>query len=191
MAGIGDWFVGETADSLHPPLVQGRKQNILAAIPQSGNALPDVGPILLLAASSEAVAMVRRALGEGFSYRVAESLDDALDRLSSDVDLILINVAFDGSRMFDFVRAVRSSNAGPIVPIVCFRHHERPLTQATHHAIELALAEWERISFVDLYALREQGDVAAAMSALRETVWREIRRPGAPSGASAVPAAKP
>jgi hypothetical protein len=139
----------------------------------------------LLAGTPEAIAFARRALGEAFSYRVVDSLDDALHSLSSDIDVILINVAFDDSRMFDFVRAVRSSDSERIIPIVCFRHHDRPLTQATHHAIELALGGVERASFVDLYALREQGDVAAATTALRETVWREIPRPGATSGTSA------
>ena len=137
--------------------------------------MPDVDPIVLIAGTSDAIETAKQALGPAFSYRVAHSLEDAISQLSPDLDVILCNVAFDSSRMFDFIRAARSLRSPKIVPIICFRHPRRALSEATHHGLELSLQEFERTSFVDLYALSKQGTVGGALSALRQAVLTEIQ----------------
>jgi hypothetical protein len=100
-------------------------------------------------------------------------LEDAISRVCPEIDLILCNVAFDSSRMFDLLRAVRSREAGRTAPIIFFRL--RPLSKASHHALELCAHEFERVSFVDLHEVAEKDGMPAALLALREAVYREIR----------------
>lgn len=135
-------------------------------------------PVVLLACTSEGAATAKNALGPGPSYRVAHDVDSAVVQLGPDIDLILCNVAFDSSRMFDLVNALRSSSEGRIVPIICFRIG--PLSAATRHALEVSLRGLERVSFLDLHKLSEEGGEAAASSALRVAVAAELRWQSAP-----------
>lgn len=134
--------------------------------------MPDVGLTILLAGTRDAVAVAKVALGSAFSYRIAYNVHEAISNLGPDIDLIVCNVAFDDSQMFDLVRAARSSKTTPLIPIICFR--QRPSTMALHHALELAIEDFERTSFVDLHALRQNGGDAAALLALREAVLKAV-----------------
>ena len=95
-----------------------------------------------------------------------------MSKISPDIDLVLTNVGFDGSRMFDLVRELRSPERKRTIPIICFR--QRPLTDAMHHAIDLSLHEFERTSFVDLHELSKEGGKPRALYALREAVVEEL-----------------
>jgi len=136
--------------------------------------MPDAAPVILLAGTLDAIATAKSVLGPDFSYRTAMSVHEATSQLRSDIDLVLCNVAFDESRMFEFIQVVRSSLADGIVPILCFRHHERALSKSTHDAIELAVRTFERVAFIDLYSLSRAQGAAYAQSALRQAVLSEI-----------------
>lgn len=142
--------------------------------------MPDTAPVVLLAGTHEAIVTAKSALGPLFAYRTAANVHDAMSQLLPDIDVIVCNVAFDESRMFDFIQAARSSQWERIIPIICLR--QRVLTKPTHDAIELSLHAFERVSFIDLYALNQERGAAYALSALRQAVLDEISaQVGAPA----------
>jgi hypothetical protein len=124
---------------------------------------------VLVAGTEDAMVAVVAALGDVFDYKFASSLDDALSLVGT-VALIICNVRFDDSRMFDFVRHVRARDAGQAVPIVCFRLPDRALSKAGHDAIEQAVSLFERVSFVDLYSIQTIRGKDAALLQLRDAV---------------------
>jgi CheY-like chemotaxis protein len=133
-------------------------------------ALQPSGATILVAGTPEGIVTAKHALGTAFDYLPAHNVDEALSFLSAHVDVIVCDVAFDSSRMFDFVHAARQVPAVRPIPIVCFRHQTRPLTRTTHEAIENALGVFCLTRFVDLYALTVQVSVSHALSAFRAAV---------------------
>ena len=133
-------------------------------------ALQPSGGTILVAGTPDGIATVKHALGANFSYLPGHDVDQAVSCLSAHVDVIVCDVAFDSSRMFDFVHAVRQVPKARSIPIVCFRHQTRPLSRTTHEAIEAALGIFDLTSFVDLYALTAQASVSHALIAFRTAV---------------------
>ena len=133
-------------------------------------ALQPSGGTILLAGTPEGIATAKHALGTTFKYLPAYYVDQALSLVCAHVDVIVCDVAFDSSRMFDFVHAARQVPTVRPIPIVCFRHQTRPLTRTTHEAIENALSILGLASFVDLYALTAQASVSQALLAFRAAV---------------------
>ena len=137
--------------------------------------MPDAGPVILVAGTPDAIRTATEVLGPSYTYRVALSVEEAIGKLSSDVDLIVCNVSFDGSRMFDFMHAARSSAQGRAVPIVCFRNHDRPLSRSMHSVIDLSVCAFERASFVVLYSITRQDGLESALSAFRGAVVNGLK----------------
>ncbi|HEX2567285.1 MAG TPA: hypothetical protein VHL85_10535 [Burkholderiales bacterium] len=123
---------------------------------------------ILVAGTREAVRAVRRVVADDADIVAAYSTAEALKRLDGRVDLIVCNVRFDESRMFDFLQAVKSRS--PAVPIVCCRVSAIELNGAVRHAIEMALDALGIETFVDCALLyRERGEAGAA-DALRRAI---------------------
>ena len=125
---------------------------------------------ILVAGTPDGITTAKHALGAGFSYLPAHDVDQAVSCLSAQGDVIVCDVAFDSSRMFDFVHAARQVPKARSIPIVCFRHQTRPLSRTTHEAIEAALGIFDLTSFVDLHALTAQASVSHALFAFRAAV---------------------
>lgn len=132
------------------------------------------GATVLVAGTAEAIATAKYTLGPDFAYLPAYSVDHAISLLSEDIDAIVCNVDFDDSRMFDFIHAARQSSAARLIPIICFRHHARPLSRATRDAIELALSMVAQTCFVDLYSITEKAGLSHALMALRGAVLNTL-----------------
>lgn len=128
----------------------------------------------MIAGTPEAIETARYALGHGFEYRLAYTVEEAMSLLSPDIDLILCNVAFDDSRMFDFIREARSLPAPRAIPLICFRHQKRALTKAMHDAIETALSLFPETFFLDLYELNQQGGLLQALTTFREATFAHL-----------------
>ena len=137
--------------------------------------MPDDGPIILVAGTPNAIRTAQDVLGPSYGYRVALSVEEAIGMLSSGIDLIVCSVSFDGSRMFDFMQAARSSAQTRAIPIVCFRNHDRPLSRSMHNVIDLSVRAFERATFVDLYSLTRQDGLESALSAFRGAVVNGLK----------------
>lgn len=129
---------------------------------------------VLVAGTPDAIATVRVVLGATFNLVCAGSSEEALRAINAPIDLIVCNVRFDESRMFDFLNAVRKRRDLRSVPIVCFRALDHPLTSAVRESIDTALQTFERATFVDLDAVAKRSGISSALLTLREVVLSSL-----------------
>ena len=141
-------------------------------MPQSG--LPKV----LAAGTQDAIDLVRRALAGEATIVPALSVEAAVQRLDPDIALILANVGFDDSRIFDFLAALQE---GPYrrVPVVCFRMRSTTLPPAMEKSVELALEEAGLADFVDLEAIESRAGSQAAIAELHSRALAALSGGGA------------
>jgi hypothetical protein len=135
-------------------------------------------PRILVAGTRQGIATIEEILGGDLEIVGAQSVAEALARVDSGVDLIVCNVRFDDSRMFDFLGALSGRPAAQGVPVVCCRLLHRPLSAGARRAIALALEALGVAEFVDLQAIEEERGVDAARGALRRAALTRIRKRG-------------
>jgi hypothetical protein len=135
---------------------------------------PPVRARALVAGTSEAIALVERLVGDLVELYPARSVGEALATMEVPLGMVLCDLRFDDSRMFDFLHAARSSAALSGVPIVCFRMQGARLPARVRRAVELALDGLEVDTFLDLHQLAEEQGAAAAEEALRRLVMQSL-----------------
>src|SRR4051812_40822603 len=133
----------------------------------------DGRPRVLMAGTEEAIALARVVLASEVAVVAALSIEAAVQRLDASIDLILCNVRFDDSRMFDFLAALQEG-AYREVPVVCFRNAPGSLQPAMDKSLEMALAELGVAAFVDLPAIAQGCDMDTAMAVLRRRVLEAL-----------------
>jgi len=130
---------------------------------------------VLVAGTQDAVDTARAVLGGEFELAAAYSVAEALKEVEGGVELVLCNVRFDDSRMFDFLGALDEGEFRR-VPVVCFRMEGGSLPPAMERSVELALRELGIAAFVDLPALSRVLGAEAAVQALRARVLEGLAR---------------
>jgi hypothetical protein len=131
---------------------------------------------VLVAGTREAVDSAQAALGGEFELLTAYSVAEALERVESGVELVLCNVRFDDSRMFDFLGALKANPPARAPPVVCFRVMRSRMSVGARRGIELALEALGVAVFLDLYELEQQHGAEAAQAALRAAVARYLAK---------------
>ena len=111
-------------------------------------------PRSLVAGTPEALETLRKLLGEDLDLVWARSVEEALRLVDSDIDLVICNVRFDESRMFDFLHEMQKRPSIGKAPIICCRISPEPIPLASRHAIELALDALGVGVFIDLAQMR-------------------------------------
>src|SRR3954468_19317891 len=96
-------------------------------------------PRVLAAGTQDAIDLVRRLLDGDAIVVPALSVEAAVQRLDTGIALILANIGFDDSRIFDFLGALQEG-AYREVPVVCFRMRGASLPPAMEKSVEMALA---------------------------------------------------
>ena len=135
-------------------------------------------PRVLVAGTRQGIAAVFEVLGEEADLVGAESVVEALTEVERGVRLIICNVRFDDSRMFDFLGALAGRRSAQGVPVICCRVLHRPLSAGARRAIALALEALGVAEFVDMQAIEEEQGVQAAREALRRAALSRLRGPG-------------
>lgn len=126
-------------------------------------------PRVLIAGTQHAIGVLQKVLADEFHITVATSIADALAK-SAAADLVMCNVQFDDSRMFEFVHALRESPGGRKVPVICCRVHSEALTPNLRRAIEQALDALGIAVFVDRPFLMERYHASVVDEMLRQLV---------------------
>lgn len=139
-------------------------------------------PRVLIAGTRQAIDVLSKVLGNDFELLSATSIAAALERLEEGVELVLCNVRFDDSRMFEFMHALHDGPARRDVPVICCRTQPDPLSPNVRRAIEQALEALGVTTFVDRPLLLEQYPAAAVDDMLRQLVLdrlsgRRAKRP--------------
>ncbi len=94
---------------------------------------------ILVASITNGIAVMERLLGEEHELLIATTMAEAVDKLEKeDVDLIMIGVHFDDSRMFDLMSQCKTITKNANKPIISFCTRDTPLTRTMHDSIDLA-----------------------------------------------------
>jgi hypothetical protein len=133
---------------------------------------------VLVAGTRLGIDLVRDVLGGDADLVGAQSVTEALAEVDRGVELIICNVRFDDSRMFDFLGALGGRGSARGVPVVCCRVLHRPLSVGARRAIALALEALGVAEFVDMQAIEEEQGSDAARQALRRAALSRLRSPG-------------
>jgi hypothetical protein len=134
---------------------------------------------VLVAGTQEVVDAARAALGEELELVAAYSVAEALKAVKGGVELVLCNVRFDDSRMFDFLGALNTAPGERRVPVICCRVERSPMSAGARRGIELALEALGVLVFLDMYELEQRQGSAAAQAALRGAVMTHLGKGGA------------
>ena len=132
---------------------------------------------VLVAGTQEVMDAAQAVLGSELELVQAYSVDEALKRIESGVDLVLCNVRFDDSRMFDFLGALNARPPDRQVPVICCRVARTPMSAGARRGIELALEALGVAEFADLQEVEQREGTAAAHAALRALVQRHLGDP--------------
>jgi hypothetical protein len=128
---------------------------------------------VLVAGTQEVIDAARAALGAELELATAYSVSEALRHVEGGVELVLCNVRFDDSRMFDFLGALNAMpRTGP--PVICCRVARGPMSAGARRGIELALEALGVVAFLDMYELESRDGPVAAHAALREAVMARL-----------------
>ncbi|HJY77565.1 MAG TPA: hypothetical protein VKE95_13075 [Burkholderiales bacterium] len=131
---------------------------------------------VLVAGTQDAVDTARAALGGEFELAAAYSVDEALRQVEGGVELVLCNVRFDDSRMFDFLGALNAMPRARRLPVVCCRVARSPVSAGARRGIELALEALGVLAFFDMHEVETRDGLEAARAALRATVMAHLPR---------------
>lgn len=130
---------------------------------------------MLVAGTQEVIDAARALLGGELELLPAHSVAEALKAVDSGIDLVLCNVRFDDSRMFDFLGALNAMPESRRVPVICCRMLRTPMSAGSRRGIELALEALGVVSFLDMHEIERQRGAAAAEAALCEVVNLHLR----------------
>ena len=131
---------------------------------------------VLVAGTQDAVDTARAALGGELELAAAYSVAEALKEVEGGVELVLCNVRFDDSRMFDFLGALNAMPRAKRLPVVCCRVARSPVSAGARRGIELALEALGVLAFLDMHEVETRDGLEAARAALRATVMAHLPR---------------
>jgi hypothetical protein len=131
---------------------------------------------VLVAGTQDAVDTARAALGGELELAAAYSVAEALKEVEGGVELVLCNVRFDDSRMFDFLGALNAMPRARRLPVVCCRVARSPVSAGARRGIELALEALGVLAFLDMHEVETRDGPEAAQAALRATVMAHMPR---------------
>ena len=129
---------------------------------------------VLVAGTQEVFDTAQAVFGAELELLSARSVAEALKQAEAGVDLVLCNVRFDDSRMFDFLGALNAMPPARQLPVICCRVQRTPLSGGARRGIELALEALGVVAFVDMYELEQLHGAAAAQAALRDKVLTQL-----------------
>lgn len=124
-------------------------------------------PRVLVAGTRHAIEVLEAVLRDFFEVAGATSMAEALAQ-SARADVVICNVHFDDSRMFEFLHALRESSEGSELPVICCRVHAEPLSPNVRRAIEHALEALGITVFVDRPQLLERYHPSVVDEMLRQ-----------------------
>jgi response regulator RpfG family c-di-GMP phosphodiesterase len=140
----------------------------------SAAANPPSRPRVLVAGTQEVIDAAHAVFGGALQLTSAYSVAEALRQVEKGVDLVLCNVRFDDSRMFDFLGALNAMPPARQVPVICCRMLRTPMSAGSRRGIELALEALGVVAFVDMHDLEQKYGAPAAQAALRDAVMRHL-----------------
>ena len=126
---------------------------------------------VLIASQPEAWAKVERMLDSAVDLVPAHTMMHAfavLEREAGRIELIICTIAFDDSRMIDFLRAVKRNPASSAVPFLCARVLRGVLSDNMVGRMNALCKDCGALDFLDIAKLDERDAKAALKAAVLE-----------------------
>jgi CheY-like chemotaxis protein len=124
---------------------------------------------ILVCTVPEMIEIVQSCLNDLYACDICLTIQQAREGLERKPDLLLCNVQFDESRMFDFLTYVRAHPVGRSLPIV-ISHTKDVRTPALHRSIEAAARTIGIHAFIDGPQVVQQHGMQGAKENLRNTI---------------------
>jgi hypothetical protein len=105
-------------------------------------------PLVLLACAPPETAALQRLIPRQARVMEVRSLEEAVARMTPDIDAIVCSLQFDESRMLELAREAHSRL--PDVPILCCNTQPSRITQAWLRAAAIAALSLGAAAFLDL-----------------------------------------
>jgi CheY-like chemotaxis protein len=128
---------------------------------------------VLVAAQPGAWSVLRRMLDNGVDAVPVHSIDDGFQVLDHDsrIDLIIATIAFDDSRMVEFLQAVKRNPPTRAIPFLCSRVLANVLPDSLLGAMRNVCKQCGAVDLVDISTL----DPDAARGALRAAIEASLQ----------------
>ena len=135
-------------------------------------------PHILVAARALAFDVLHDCLDDSMDLIAADTLDKALRLLEEreDIDLIVVTVNFDESRMFDLLRLAVAKYKE--IPVVCCRAFDLDAARVSLEALRIASETLGAASFIDLSAMQKRVGKAGLPAQLKSEVLKYLRKAG-------------
>ena len=127
----------------------------------------EIGHRVLVAAQPDAWRLFETMLGRFVDLSAAHTIEDAFEILGRErIDLIVATVAFDESRMIEFLQMAKRSTSTRHIPFLCSRLLPGVLRDSLMASMRAACIQGGAVDFIDLARLPRD----AAQDAIRKAV---------------------
>lgn len=126
----------------------------------------------MLAADTPTGLETLRVVFESMELCYAQSIEEAIELLRTDIDIIVCGIHFAESRMFDLLRLAKANSATRAIPFVCYRDLDSELGSAVLESLEIAAKALGAATFVDMHTLKRQYGVTNADDRFRQIVHK-------------------
>lgn len=107
-------------------------------------------PRILVAAEPRSIEVVTQALDGRFELDFISTMTRAVSYSYDETDVILCDIYFDESRLFDFLRYAKSNPGTRSIPFICINTIERALSKTLVQGIEISCKALKAVGFADL-----------------------------------------
>ncbi len=130
---------------------------------------------ILVAGTSDAIEALSEVMRDEAQLVPARSVREALDRFDARIDMVVCNVRFDESRMFDFLLALRQKPGGESVRVVSLRIAGSELSSRMRWSIKAALEALGVDIFIDVPQLEADYGRQVALETLRQIILQAAK----------------
>lgn len=125
---------------------------------------------VLVADTPLSITDLRGAQDVSLALIVVNTMEEAAAALDQDLDAIVCNIHFNGSRMFELLRLARTHPMTRSVPFVCFRDLDTDLGPSVTENLTSATRTLGATAFIDFHALKHMNGIADMNTYLRDLV---------------------
>lgn len=128
---------------------------------------------ILVADSEKAVATVQFIMDDTVEIVVANTMQQAEERLREPLDMVICGIHFDGSNMFQLLHLVNARHAH--LPFVVFRDLASALDPTFAQSVQISAKLLGALGLIDLYSLRQRLGAEEADRRFRAMILDALR----------------
>jgi hypothetical protein len=132
------------------------------------------GARILVATGPDGASRVKNLLGAEHRIMVVDTIEKAITAASSEIfDMIVCGTAFDESRMFELLQAVKQNTKQKPKPFVCIKQSRSNLGQASEHGVSTAARMMGASCYLDATGMTDNDLLQTLEAYLPKEIWME------------------